>query len=403
VRLDHPSDITETELRTLIFAPTGRDAGLIKQLLQKAGKIPYVAGNAEDLAACIRAGAGAAIVTEEALQHRAVQALEPVLKEQPAWSDFPVILLISGGRVTEESERLRLLRMPLGNILLLERPLRPETLLATLEVALRSRQRQYQVRDQMEQVMRAQDALRRSEKLAVTGRLAASIAHEINNPLESVTNLFFLLKSEESPELRHTYLSLAEQELARVTEITKHTLRYYREPNKPVKVDVGGLLKSVLALYQPRLLSAQIELKQELRTPDLSVYTRPGELRQVIANLLANSLDAMRNGGRLRLRASFHKNGHAVRVTVADTGSGIDPKLLPNIFEPFVTTKGETGTGLGLWVIQELSRKNGWSVRIRSSNHPDHHGTVFSLLIPVDTAVPAETGSADRAPAPEIQ
>lgn len=339
-----------------------------------------------ELSENISQGAGAAIVTEEALRGDTLHELEPVLKQQPAWSDFPVILLVAGGHVTAESERLRRLRSPLGNVLLLERPLRPETLLSTLEAALRGRQRQYQVRDQMEQVLRAQEALRRSEKLAVTGRLAASIAHEINNPLESVTNLLFLLRSEPSVETMRMYLGLAEQELARVTEITKHTLRYYREPNKPIEVDVAAVLDSVLTLYHSRLVAAHVEVSKEFRSPGVSVYANPGELRQIIANLIGNALDAMRAGGKLRLRIRSRNRpnpGGVVSLTIADTGSGIAPELLPTIFEPFVTTKGETGTGLGLWVIQELVNKNGWSVRVRSSTGPRHRGTVFSILFPV--------------------
>jgi signal transduction histidine kinase len=339
----------------------------------------------------ISEGAGAAIITEEALRGDTVHDLEPVLKQQPAWSDFPVILLVAGGRVTAESERLRRLRMPLGNVLLLERPLRPETLLSTLEVALRGRQRQYQVRDQMEQVARAQDALRRSEKLAVTGRLAASIAHEINNPLESVTNLLYLLRSEASSEKMRRYLDQAEQELARVTEITKHTLRYYREPNKPIQVDVTAILDSVLALYHSRLIAAQVSVRKEVRSMIVSIYANPGELRQIMANLIGNSMDAMRNGGELRLRISSRPNPSTgnkrhLCLTVADIGSGINPELLPTIFEPFITTKEETGTGLGLWVVQELAKKNGWSIRMRSSTSAAHHGTVFSVLIPVETS-----------------
>lgn len=345
--------------------------------------------SASELSNSIRGGAGAAIVSEEALRGSAIHDLEMVLKEQPSWSDFPVILLVAGGRVTAASEHLRQLRKPLGNVFLLERPLRPETLISTLEAALRGRQRQYQVRDQMRQMERAQEALRRSEKLAVTGRLAASIAHEINNPLESVTNLLYLLRSESSsPDQRRTYLEQAEQELARVTEITKHTLRYYREPHRPVQVDVSAVLDSILTLYKSRLMAANIIVHKEVRAASTWVCVNPGEIRQIIANLIGNSLDAMRMGGRLRLKISQQRKAKGsgdrqLNLSIADTGSGIAPGLLPTIFEPFVTTKGETGTGLGLWVIQELANKNGWSVRVRSSVSPKHHGTVFSILMPV--------------------
>lgn len=341
-----------------------------------------------ELSQNIRSGAGAAIVSEEALLGTAIRDLELVLKEQPSWSDFPVILLVAGGRVTAQSERLRQLRKPLGNVFLLERPLRPETLISTLDAAVRGRLRQYQVRDQMCQMERAQEALRRSEKLAVTGRLAASIAHEINNPLESVTNLLYILRSASSEAQREMYLEQAEQELARVTEITKHTLRYYREPNKPVQVDLDAVLDSILTLYKSRLQAANIHVCKQVRALSTFVYANPGEIRQIMANLIGNALDAMRMGGTLRLKISQQRSAgesgkQKLNLSIADTGCGIDPKLLPTIFEPFVTTKGETGTGLGLWVIQELANKNGWSVRVRSSVRPAHHGTVFSILMPV--------------------
>jgi signal transduction histidine kinase len=360
----------------------------VADLLDRLGKPCDVVKNLSELSENISRGAGAAIVSEEALLGTAIHDVEQVLKQQPSWSDFPVILLVAGGRVTAQSERLRKLRRPLGNVFLLERPLRPETLLSTLEAALRGRQRQYQVRDQMRQMERAQEALRLSEKLAVTGRLAASIAHEINNPLESVTNLLYLLRSESSPDRRATYLEQAEQELARVTEITKHTLRYYREPNKPIQVDVSAVLDSILALYKPRLLAAEVTVHKQVRATNTFVCANPGELRQILANLIGNALDAMRMGGRLRLRISLERDwktagGQQLNLTIADTGSGIDPNLLPTIFQPFVTTKGETGTGLGLWVIQELAGKNGWTVRVRSSIDAAHRGTVFSILIPV--------------------
>ena len=153
----------------------------------------------------IREGAGAAIISEEALAGESMHQLLEVVQQQPPWSDFPLILLTVSGRVTIESERLREMRRPLGNLFLLERPIRPETLLSTLEIALRGRERQYQIRDQIERYARAQEALLRSEKLAVTGRLAASIAHEINNPLEAVTNLLFLMRGNASPEQQRKY------------------------------------------------------------------------------------------------------------------------------------------------------------------------------------------------------
>jgi signal transduction histidine kinase len=303
-----------------------------------------------------------------------------VLHEQPSWSDFPLILLTISGRVTVESERLREMRRPLGNLFLLERPIRPETLLSTLEIALRGRERQYQIRDQIDQYARAQDALLRSEKLAVTGRLAASIAHEINNPLESVTNLLFLLREEASSDRQKKYLAQAEQELARVAEITKQTLRFYREPSQPTATRITTVLDSVLMLFGPRLVSSEIQVERNERAPSATVLSSPGELRQVIANIVGNAIDAMRTGGRLRIRIAQARQ--SVRLTMSDTGMGIPKEVLPTIFEPFVTTKGETGTGLGLWVTAEIIKRNGWKIRVRSCRRPGRSGTTFSIVIP---------------------
>lgn len=357
-------------------------------MIERSGNACHIVGTVDELATEMRAGAGAAILAEEACRGEAVEELKAVLSEQPPWSDFPLILLTVGGRVTIESERLRQIREPLGNVLLLERPIRPETMLSTLATALRGRQRQYQIRDQMRTAELAQEALRRSEKLAVTGRLAASIAHEINNPLESVTNLLYLARAESNPEVVRNYLLLADQELARVTEITKHTLRFYREPNHPSTVDLIAVVDSVLSLYSSRLNAAGVTVTKQVRSDSVPLTAPLGELRQVIANIVGNALDAMRNGGRLALRISvedrsWRQEGKVARLTISDNGTGIPRELMLRIFEPFITTKGETGTGLGLWVTAELARKNGWSIRVRSCTSPSRSGTTFSILLPL--------------------
>jgi signal transduction histidine kinase len=385
--------ISGTDLRTVIFTPTGKDGKLIAGLLEREKMGCHVATSVQEVCACIREGAGAAIFSEEAFAGNALHPLMSVLTDQPPWSDFPVILLTVSGRVTPESERLRELRRPLGNLFLLERPIRPETLLSTLEIALRGRQRQYQIRDQIRQYALAQEALLRSEKLAVTGRLAASIAHEINNPLAAVTNLLYLMRGDLSSDQRKAFLADAEHELARVTEITKQTLRFYREPAQPVATEVAPVLDSVLKLYRTRIIAANVMVQPELRSATAEVLSTPGELRQVMANLVGNAIDAMRGGGRLRIRVSEPKrsdrSSRYIRITIADTGTGIPHEVRPSIFEPFVTTKGETGTGLGLWVTSEIIRKNGWQIRFQSSRIPRRSGTAFSIVIPKLTATRA--------------
>jgi signal transduction histidine kinase len=219
------------------MTPTGRDASLICQLLHRVGIQCQHCNAWEDMLGEFRDGAGAVILAEEALTPELVEALSRVINEQPPWSDFPLLMLTVAGAVSASSLRRLQMQKPLGNVLLLERPIRPETLVSTVQGALRARSRQYQLRDQLYQQHLAEEALRKSEKLAIAGRMAASIAHEINNPLESVTNLVYLCStSERIPEIRE-YLATAQQELQRVSAITTHTLRFYREPAGPGPVN----------------------------------------------------------------------------------------------------------------------------------------------------------------------
>jgi signal transduction histidine kinase len=275
------------------------------------------------------------------------------------------------------------LRAPLVRVLELERPIRPETLVSTVQTAIRARIRQYEVRDHVEKQREAEEALRRSEKLAVAGRLAASIAHEINNPLEAVVNLVFLARTSQTLDGAREYLGLAESELARVSAITNETLKFYRQPNKPTGLQVAPIFESLLLLYHQKLQQANINVETDFRRSE-SIVAFGGELRQMFSNLLTNAIDASRNG-RILLRvrpAVNHAGTRGVRVTVADTGSGIPAAMKPTIFEPFVSTKGMRGTGLGLWVTSEIVQKHGGSIRVKSSTGTTRHGTVFYVFLP---------------------
>ena len=243
---------------------------------------------------------------------------------------------------------------------------------------------------------RSEEVMRRTEKLAATGRLAASIAHEINNPLEAVTNCLFLIGSGQLDARSQEYLRIAQQELDRVTHITTQTLRFYRQSTRPVNSDVNELLDSVIALYEPRLRDYSIALKRRYRdVPPVHAYE--GEIRQVLANFVGNAIDAMqRDGGRLILRSSNGRDPRTgaagVYVTVADTGCGMDAATRSRIFEPFFSTKGTTGTGLGLWVSQTIIDKHGGHVSIRSRVPQHSHapgGTVFRIFLPLQSITTA--------------
>ncbi len=251
---------------------------------------------------------------------------------------------------------------------------------------------------------RSEEALRRTEKLAAAGRLAASIAHEINNPLEAVMNLLFLIRQEDlAPEPAH-FAELAQQEVTRVAEITQQTLRFYRQSTLPAEANVCELINSVVTLHMGRIQTLQIDLLRECPV-DLPLFCLAGELRQVFANLIGNALDAMTPaGGRLTVRARrIHRHGTpGVRVTVADTGSGIAPDALRHIFEPFFTTKEATGTGLGLWVTDQILRKHHADIRVRSRASGPATGTVFTVFFPADglqrEPLPSDTAPAEHQP-----
>jgi len=242
----------------------------------------------------------------------------------------------------------------------------------------------------------SEDAMRKTEKLAAAGRLAASIAHEINNPLEAVTNLLYLLKNHPSLDGEALeYAELAQRELGRVAQITQQTLRFYRQSTQPTSAKVGEILDSVLLLYHARIESTKVEVVCDY-APTRELRAFGGELRQLFANLIGNAADAMPNGGRLLLRvrpAHRRQDGAAiegVRVTVADTGCGMLDEVRRRIFEPFFTTKEATGTGLGLWVSEEIVLKHGGHVNVRS-RVAEPSGTVFSVFFPYDGIAPTRT------------
>lgn len=231
---------------------------------------------------------------------------------------------------------------------------------------------------------RAVDALVQAEKLAATGRLAASIAHEINNPLEAVTNLLYLLREAKDADERASYLSLAEEEIRRVSEIATQTLRFYRDPSGPTVCNLTTLLESVLTLFNGRAHLLGIEPRMRF-AEGCSLYGSQGELRQVFVNLIGNALDAMLYGGRLMVRTCKHAGEHAgVRATIADTGEGMSRETMTRLFRPFFTTKSSTGTGLGLWLSLEILNKHGATIRVRSRRGA---GTAVSVFFPERTGV----------------
>lgn len=250
------------------------------------------------------------------------------------------------------------------------------------------------------ELRKAESTLIANEKLAVTGRLAASIAHEIHNPLDSVANLHFLISQESDPHRRSEYLKLAQQELGRTLQISRAMLSLYRESPIPVQVNLEDLIASVLLLLDRKLREQGIRVEQSFTHP-LHVWGYPGELRQVFTNLIANAGEAAGPHGQVRIqvRPATPQDGRAgTIVEITDSGRGIAPHVEKKLFQPFMTTKGERGTGLGLWVSLGIVQKHGGTVRIFNSTEGDLRGAVVRVYLPEKSAQVKESDETNPAP-----
>lgn len=237
---------------------------------------------------------------------------------------------------------------------------------------------------------KAESALIQSEKLAAVGRLASSISHEINNPLEAITNLLYLINLDGNlPDNLKEYVHTAQAELSRVCQIATQTLRFHRQAVRATNVTAAELVDAVLNLYQGRLANSGITVEATYST-NTRILCFENDIRQVLNNLIANAIDAMRQGGRLVVRAhdatdtsSTHPEGRkGIRITIADTGHGMSPTVRARLFEPFYTTKDLNGTGLGLWISAGIVSRHQGRLTFRSTEHSIHHGTIFTLFLP---------------------
>jgi PAS domain S-box-containing protein len=238
--------------------------------------------------------------------------------------------------------------------------------------------------------IRAEEALRNAEKLAAMGRVAGIIAHEINNPLEAILNIFHLLRDHSSlDDEAMEYARMGEKELVRVAHIVKHTLSFYRESKQPIPVSIAEVLDNVVELQSRNIQMQGISLDKRY-VQDAMVQGFPGELRQVFMNLIVNAIQAMPDGGRLRISVREHVASETktnwVSISVCDTGSGIKADDAQQLFEPFFTTKSTKGTGLGLWISKGIVQKYDGSIRFRTIRQSGGCATCFRVLLPGHTS-----------------
>jgi PAS domain S-box-containing protein len=238
-----------------------------------------------------------------------------------------------------------------------------------------------------------ENALRQSEKLAATGRLAATIAHEINNPLEAVTNLIYLSRTDpDVPQPVQRLLETADSELARVAQIAQQTLGFYRDTTRPIEIKLNDLLNGVVDLFERKMVTRKITCTVDLE-PDLCIHGLQGEIRQVFSNLIVNAIDAFTfapttKPGNLHIRGRhLHGKHEAVSILICDQGTGIPASARQRIFSPFFTTKLSVGTGLGLWVTRGFVEKQGGTINFRTRTTAPS-GTIFRLVLPVHPPFP---------------
>jgi signal transduction histidine kinase len=239
----------------------------------------------------------------------------------------------------------------------------------------------------------AEEALRRSEKLATAGQLAATIAHEINNPLESILNLVHLAESSDGlPACAKEYLDLTLEEVKRISDLSRDILGYYRSSSAPTDFRVTNVLGVILGIYKKNALKRHVQMVTQW-DESLRCVGVPGTLKQIVANLTSNALDAVPEGGRIVIRAreAAHDGHSGLLVTVADDGPGIPRTYQKRVFQAFFTTKEETGTGLGLWVTRELVTRADGTIKLRTAANGSHRGTTFQVFLPnaATTAAPA--------------
>jgi signal transduction histidine kinase len=225
-------------------------------------------------------------------------------------------------------------------------------------------------------------SLLQAEKIAATGRMAATIAHEINNPLEAIVNLLYLAREQATDPAQAEYLVAAESEVARVSHIAKQTLGYYRDPTSVIATSLSDIAAEAIRIYEPRCRAAGIRIESQL-DPSPDIVLRRGEIMQVLSNLITNAIYAMPSGGTLSIGVQRAPEGGVV-LSVEDTGTGIPAEQLPRVFEAFYTTRS-VGTGIGLFVAKQFIEGHGGKIDVESSTGTESHGTKMSIYLPLES------------------
>jgi len=377
-------------VRLLVVEDNADDALLIARELRRSGFDSSMerVETAAQMSAALESGNWDAIICDHRLPEFSAPAALQILRQHG--KDIPFIIV--SGAISDE---LAVSAMRAG-----ARDYVSKNNLARLAPAIERELEEARLR-QSQRI--ADDALRTAERLASVGRMAASISHEINNPLAAVTNLIYLARCVPGlAEAAKQYLLVAEQELSRVANITRKTLGFYRDTSPPGWVEAGKLMDEVLFIYGGQVAARDLSLDRRYAEKAMQVFTNVGELRQVLSNLVGNAIDASAQGGSLRIRISpgSCQGEPGVRFLIADQGEGISAANMTRVFEPFFSTKKDIGTGLGLWVSLGIVKKHGGSIRFRSRAEKNRSGTIFTVFWPQSGAIPAVPAYLEAAAGP---
>jgi len=393
------TDASRDEERLLVLTPSGRDATLATGALAVAGLISHVCATAAELCEAIEAGAGAAIVASEALGPGTIDDIRAVLDRQPAWSDFPLIVLTPHAESAESNRRRLAVLARLGNVTTLERPVHALGMTGAAHAALRARRRQYEARDLLAQL---EETIRQRE------HFLAMLGHELRNPVNAIRNAVQLANlAPHDASSRERGIAIVERQsrllirlvddLLEVSRITSGKIALQRE-----HVDLDAIARQVVETHAPTFAAAQLELRFEQTGPRVTVDADRARLEQILTNLLMNAAKYTPAGGRVVLRVA-RTDGSAV-VEVMDNGVGISPADLPRIFELFAQAdesleRSRGGLGIGLTLARSLANLHGGSLDARSDG--PGRGSVFTLRLPaVERHATTAAVAADPEPTP---
>jgi len=415
--------------RVLVFAPIGRDGPASAELLRRSGLTAEICAGAPELAACVKAGAGAVFVAEEALFGKDIGALADWIERQPAWSDLPFVVLTSHHDQPRVAAWRQDLLKILRNVSLLERPVQAITLTSTIRTALRARRRQYEVRallearekvaqdlealvaartreledanhqlrNEISERARIEESLRQAQKMEAIGQLTGGVAHDFNNLLMVIAGGLDMIDRQTDPARRERLVEGMRHAAQRGSGLTRQLLAFSRrQPLKPQVIDLGRQLGSLRELLE-RSLRGDMHVALQFAEDLWPVEVDPGELELVVLNLAFNARDAMPNGGSVVIRAEnapawrdADLSGDFVRLTVTDSGTGMSPETRARVFEPFFTTKEVgKGSGLGLAQVYGFAHQSGGSVSVVSQLG---HGASIILMLPRSTRTPPPHG-----------